>query len=374
VDADSAARGVLLDSWPKRLILAWALQRRDALSAAPGTRLGWRIDPVSRLRGAAPFAHWTSARAHPVTDGMLWISDGLLTSERFPSSARIAWNGGTVSMVRSAFLGVVDATSGSVRIFRRDPGDSLSAAWARIAAPLIEPAERIPPDWVAGDPYPEELLLAQARALESPAWHAGRLEPGRPGDSRPSPMAPGGTEALVSFINDSARATTAFLLARRTPSGDSLRLIRLTAPNLVNDEAALLESWKRLPFQIAISDSVKSAGSRFETGRVRHVIAQDGIVAYQPAWAVSPSGQAHLVLVNLAMGGKLGTGRRFGDAWSNYRAESSPAAVGTGADAVLEAARAWMRHADSALKRGDLLEVGRAFEYLRDLLERPRRP
>lgn len=374
VDADSAALGVLLDGWPKRLILAWALQRGASLSAPAGTRLGWRIDPASRLREAVPFAHWTAPRAHPVSDGLLWLSDGLLTSEFFPSSSRVAWNAGTVAMVRPAFLGVVDAANGSVRIFRRDAQDSLSAAWARIAAPLIESADRIPQYLLAGDPYPEELLLAQAGALEGAAWHAGRLEGATAGGSRLPPMAPGGTEALVPFADGATRELTAFLLARRTPAGDSLRLMRLSAPKSVESESALIELWKRFPFQGAISESVRAAGSRLEPGRVRHIIAQDGVFAYQPSWGVETTGHARLVLVNLALGKKLGTGRRLNDAWSNFRAESSPVAVGSSADLVLEAARSWMRHADSALKRGDFQEVGRALEYLRELLERSRRP
>jgi hypothetical protein len=374
VDADSTMRGVLLDSWPKRLVLGWALQRRAAFSAPEGTRLGWRLDPVSRLRGAAPFAYWTAPRVHLVSGGLYWISDGLLASAQFPSSARIAWNAGVVSMVRPAFLGVVDAASGSLRIFRRDPADSLSAAWARIAAPLIESPELIPPGLLEGDGYPEELLLAQAGALAGAAWGGGRLDRGQAGAGGLPPMAPGGTEALVPFGNGSTREVSAFLRVRRTVTGDSLHLIGLDTPNSIESESTLLERWKRLPFHGAISDSVKAAGSRFEPGLVRHAIAEEGLVAYQPAWGVAPSGRAQLVLVSVAVGGRLGIGRRFEDAWRNFRAEISPVSVGSGADEVLEAARGWMRHADSALKRGDLQELGRALEFLKDLLERPRRP
>jgi hypothetical protein len=277
-------------------------------------------------------------------------------------------------MVRPAFLGVVDAASGAVRVFRRDAHDSLSASWARIATPLIEPAENIPPELRAPDGYPEELLLAQAQAIEGAAWHAGRLERSQPADGGFAPSAPGGSEALVPFINPTTREVTAFLLVRRTPTGDSLRLMRLSNPKTVPSESALLERWKRLPFPAAIGDSVKASGSDFVTGRVRYVIAEDGIVAYQPAWGVAASGRAQLAAVNLAMGGRLGTGRSFEMAWKNFRAETSPIAVGSGSDAILDAARRWMGHADSALKRGDLPELGRALEFLRELLDRPKRP
>lgn len=374
VEADSTVPGVVLDRWPRRLVLAWALQRRAALSAPSGTRLGWRIDPVSRLRGAAPFAYWTAPRAHPTPGGLVWTSDGLLTSTHFPASSRIVWNGASASMVRPAFLGVVDAVTGVVQIFQRDSHDSLSAAWRRIAAPLIQPADGIPAHLLRAEGYPEELLLAQARVLEGPAWHAGKLDrPQSPGNGVP-PLSPGGAEALVPYVNTVSRGVSALLLARRTPTGDSLGLTRFTEPNPIESESVLLERWKRLPFTSAITDSVKTSGSAFVLGRVRIVPAEDGVVAYQPAWGVAASGKAQLVLVNLAMSGKLGTGRSFDAAWRNFRAEISPISVGAGSDAILEAARGWMRHADSALKRGDLQELGRALEFLRELLDRPKRP
>jgi hypothetical protein len=46
-----------------------------------------------------------------------------------------------------------------------------------------------------------------------------------------------------------------------------------------------------------------------------------------------------------------------------------PLVPGAGAEAVLEEARRWMRHADSAFKRGDFQEMGRALQFLRELLE-----
>jgi hypothetical protein len=141
VDVSKEAAGILLVGWTKRLVLAWALQVPAALSAPAGTRVGWRLDPAVRLRVVAPFAEWSRPRPRITSAGVVWISEGLLTSAFFPSSARIEWSGGQASMVRSAFVGVVDATTGAVRIFRRDSTDSLAAAWARITGGVIEPAD-----------------------------------------------------------------------------------------------------------------------------------------------------------------------------------------------------------------------------------------
>ncbi len=369
IDVSKEAPGIPLDGWIRRLVLAWALQAPAALAAPAGSRVGWRLDPAVRLRAAAPFAQWSRPRPRIAGGGVVWASDGMLTSATFPSSARIEWTGGPASMVRSTFLGTVDAATGVVHIFRRDPADSLAAAWARITGPLIEAPEAIPPEIRARDPYAEELLLAQARVLEGPAWQAGRLERGTEGAELSPPVAAGGSEALVPLVRGVPRQITSFLLAWRSPSGDSVRLIRLDSTRTVEISSALIDQWKLFPFQQALQDSVRASGGRFEPGRVRHAVAGDGIAAYQPAWSAPPTGRARLVLVNVMLGRKLGTGRSFAEAWRNLRGEVGPLVPGAGAEAVLEEARRWMRHADSAFKRGDLQEMGRAFQFLRELLE-----
>jgi hypothetical protein len=369
VDVATEARGVALDSWPRRMILAWALQVPAALSSPSGSRLAWRLDPGVRLRSVAPFAHWSPARARLLEGSLVWTSEGLLTSDLFPSSSRIVVNAGTVSMVRPAFLGVVDATVGTVRIFRREAGDSLAAAYGRIAEPLIEAPDAIPAELRRGEAYPEELLLAQARALEGPAWRAGRMERSPDGSGVLPPSAIGAAEVLVPFIHEGSREIRAFLYARRTASGDSVRFFRLDSLHTVESSAALIQRWEQFPFQQMIRDSVRAAGASFETGRVRHVVASDGIAAYQPAWAVSSFGRVQLVMVNVALDRRLGTGRSVAEAWKNLHGQMSPITAGAGVQAVLEEARKWMRHADSALKRGDLPELGRALAYLHDLLE-----
>ena len=123
---------------------------------------------------------------------------------------------------------------------------------------------------------------------------------------------------------------------------------------------------------VRLDHSIRAAGAVFRPGAVRYALAEEGIVAYQPAWAESPTGRPRLALVNVALGPRLGTGRTYRDAWRNLRGEVSPAPVGAGAQAVLDEVRRWWLHADSALKRGDLAELGRALSYLRDLLERQR--
>jgi hypothetical protein len=212
--------------------------------------------------------------------------------------------------------------------------------------------------------------------LQGPAWDAGRAERNAEAVEVLPPAAAGGSEFLLPFVSDPPREVGAFFRVERTGRGDSVQLIRIDSAR-IESPAVLNERWQRFPFQQQLRDSVRAAGATFEHGLVRYGLTAEGQIAYQPAWGVAPSGRAQLVLVNVSLvsplsGRRIGAGRTLAEAWRNLRGEISPAAIGTGAEATLELARRYMLRADSALKRGDLQELGRALAYLRDLLEPPK--
>lgn len=364
---DSLAPGPRAAGWGRRLLLSWAWQSPPILGARPGARVGWRLDPLIRLRSVAPFAHWSVPRLRLLDSAWVWQSDGLLVSDRFPSSGAIAWGIGSASMVHSAFLGVVDAGSGVVRVFQRDQADSLATAWARVHRPLIEPAARAPAELRAGEAYPAELALAQARVLAGPAWSAGTLEPVRGGLVVEGA---GGSERVVPFLRSGSQLLAAMLLVSRTPMGDSLHLIPLDSMPPIEAAGLIAQRWERFPFQQMLRDSILAAGAAFRAGVVRYALTVQGPVAYQPAWSEGPAARPRLALVNVALGSHLGTGRNFEEAWRNLRGEISPSPVGPGSQALLDDVRRWWQSADSALKRGDLDALGRALAQLRELLER----
>jgi hypothetical protein len=309
-------------------MLAWAWQFPRLLTAPAHSRVNWRLDPLVRLQSVGPFAHWSVPRVRLLNSRLVWQSDGLVTSPQFPGSMVVPWGTGSVALVRSTFMGVVDAGSGAVRIFRRDDRDSLSAAWARIARPLIEPAAAIPADLRSGEAYPAELAYAQARVIAGPAWNAGILEPERSGAV--STESPGGSERVIPFLRPGAQMVGALLLLRRTPAGDSLRLVSIDSFPPLESAAGLRQRWERFPFQQMLRDSVLAAAAQFQVGAVRYGLSADGPIAYQPAWALGPASRPRLVLVNVAPGARLGTGRTFEDAWRNLRGEISPSPVGAG--------------------------------------------
>ncbi|MGQ0703841.1 MAG: UPF0182 family protein [Gemmatimonadales bacterium] len=374
---DRPSSGVPLGRWLDRLALAWAWQAPLALAAPRGARLDWHLDPAVRLAAVAPFARWTTPRLRLLGERLFWQSDGVLISPGAPSSGRVRWSGGggitAVSLARAAFMGVIDAETGTVRIFRRTPTDSLASAWARVAAPVIEPAESIPPALREGEAYPVELAMVQARVLAGPAWDAGRLAGNGDPDAMPSEAAGGGAY-LVPFVRPGSRVLSGLLSVRRTPAGDSVALLRFDplAPTQVPSAASLRQQWERFPFRMLLGDSILAVGARFQVGAVRYALTEEGVLAYQPAWAASPGGVPRLVLVNVALGKRLGTGRDFLEAWRNLQGETSPIPMATGTEALLAEVRRWWWYADSALKRGDLGELARALQSLRELLERRR--
>ena len=78
----------MVGSWPRRLLLAWALQAGDLLSDLPaGTRIDWRLSPEDRLSQLAPFADWAAPTARVIDGDLVWLIDGYLAASTFPLPA-----------------------------------------------------------------------------------------------------------------------------------------------------------------------------------------------------------------------------------------------------------------------------------------------
>jgi len=368
-------RGVPLESWSRRLVLAWALQAPEAFRAPDSANIGWRLDPGSRLRAIAPFAYWEPPRARLIGGDLVWESIGVLSAPAFPASIRVTWVDGEVGLVRPSLVGLVSASTGVVRVMQRDPADSLAAAWARVTAPLIEPPRAVPAE-LRGRLGPSESAAAiRARVLEGPAWSIGRVSGPRTSSiAAPLPVA-GGFASVIPFITPQGCEIRAVMLTRGEAQSDVVHVVQVDSVRALECPGALAPRWERFPFQNQLADSIHAAGGEFKAGQIRYLPTAEGIAAYQPAYALPHrGGRATLVMVNIALGRRLGAGRTLPEAWQNLRGEVSPTAPGTSSQLILDSARSWMRRADSALRRGDLRELGIALQYLRELLDPPGRP
>src|SRR5690606_27092087 len=118
-------------------------------------------------------------------------------------------------------------------------------------------------------------------------------------------------------------------------------------------------------------DSALAIGWRYQGGPLRFKMTEGGPLGWQAAFVVDSGGQGTLVALNLALGGRLGTGPDLDGAWENLRGARAAFPVSLGEQLRLRQAREWLFRADSALRRGDLAGFGRAFEALRAILDRP---
>lgn len=351
----------------RRLALTWALQA-NLLRTPADNRVTWRMDPGERLRAMAPFAEWSVPRPRIVAGQLVWLSDGYLHAGSFPGVSPAPWRGRSVSYLRAAMVGVVWAREGTVRVFERGDPDPLARAWSGIARGLVEPDTAMPPALVRELDYPGELFAVQSLVLQRGHWGLGALA--RPPAGLAQDSLPGPVRRAAYAAPDGRRLVT-LVEASHQGGTDRIRTVRLDSLTAPEPPALLAQRWERLPFVEQMRDSVQASGSRLVLGPVRMAPAAEGLLAWQAGHAVDSTGRGTLILVNLAHGGRLGTGPRPEAAWLNLRGALAALPTGLGADAQLRQAREWLLRADSAFRRGDLAGFGRAFEALRALLDYP---
>ena len=371
--------GVPVGSWPRRLVLAWALQAGELLGAVPaGSRIDWHLSPQERLVRLAPFADWSAPTARVINGQLIWLLDGYLASGTFPLTGRVTWRDRRVGSVRAAFLGTVNAETGATRVFLQPGADALAETWAGLSHGVVEPGSAIPEVVLRAAPYPAELFRIQAQELEHPPWNAGSLGGGT-GQSNAEPPRPqvgwaadtSGPQLVSTFESPGERRLSAVLIGSRDEGRTHLQLVRLDSTTTLPIRGVLANRWANFPSYDALNDSIGEDGGKLEPGPVRVDIGPGGPVAYQGYYAARPPGGMVLVWVSIAARDRLGAGRTLQEAWSNLLGTTVPAPPGTAQSGRLEEAKRWLEIADSALRIGDWSEFGRAWSTLRSVLGLP---
>lgn len=375
VQVSQDGAGIPMRSPWQRVVLAWAVQDWSLLNA-PGTapRVSWVRRPDDRLSKLVPWARWSSPQLRLDGGRVLWFVDGLVTARLFPLSTRAPVGPEDVGMSRAAFLGVVDAESGAVRVFARPEGGPVAGAWTALSRGVVEPWSALPAGWRAITEYPREQFGVQAMVLQ--AAQAGRVAatpdsgwPGQPGSDfywDPRSVAP---VRIAPFISGSPARLTLLLLGR--VADGQLALVRVAVDSVDGQESprALQASWERFPTFAQVLDSVRAGGGTLLSGAVRYAVTAHGLVATQVQYGPRGGGGASITWVSVSGGGRLGAGRSFRDAWSNLQGSTVPAPPGAAPDGVLAEARHWFHVADSTFRRGDFTAFGKAFEALRTVLD-----
>jgi uncharacterized membrane protein (UPF0182 family) len=368
--------GVEAGGWPRRVMLAWALQAPGLLRQLPaGLMVDWRLAPAERLARLTPFVEWSDPQPRVLDGGLVWLVDGYVAAEAFPLSSRLPWRGRRVGALEAGFLGTVDAASGATHIYLRPDADGLATAWAGISRGVVEPASAIPESVLRQASYPVELFRVQARQLEQGQWKAGSLGGSQPlADPADVPLTDQGWTddtttifRLAAYERQTERHLDAVLWAGGPGGVDALRLLRLDTASVVPSRAALEARWNRFASYDALSDSIGDDGGKLEDGPVRLDVRPSGVVAYQSHIAWSRSGAA-VAWISVAAGERLGAGRTLREAWSNLLGASAPSIPGSAQATRLDEARRWLERADTALRTGDWTSFGRAWTGLRDAL------
>src|SRR4029077_9797838 len=155
----------LTGGW-RRLALAWALQAPELTRAAvKGRTLLWRRDAGERFSALAPFAQFEAPVPAEVGDSLWWVSWGSVEAETFPLVDTVMVNRRALRYRRPGLVAALNAVSGTTRLWLSPQTDSLTAAWARIVAPLVGPADSIPPGLREALPYPLEAFSIQSRIV-----------------------------------------------------------------------------------------------------------------------------------------------------------------------------------------------------------------
>jgi len=381
-DVTRTGSGVPLDTWPKRALLAWALQAGPLLGGVPeNSRLIWRLSPDERLEALLPFVEWGEPVPLVVDNDLVWVADGYAVAETFPLVDRLPWRSRTANFVHAAFVGVIWARTGRTAVYRRPEADAepLAQAWSTVAPGVVEPASRLPPGVAAALPYPYELFQVQARALERSPWDAGVLS-GRPESGPGDPTPPvrgwradtGGTRLTVLYERPSGTRVSAVLASGTRVGRPTLDLVRLDSTRTLPAPRALDATWGRFPSFLSLADSVRSSGAARGDSLLRGPLSvwldpAGGLGVYRTWYAPRGNGLA-LVWVSMALSGRsVGGGRTLMQAWDNLRGATAPLPA-TMPIASLEEARKWLRLADSSLKAGDWAAFGRAFDALKQVL------
>jgi hypothetical protein len=377
---DGQGTGVPATSWPRRILLAWALQAGRLLGPLPpGARVDWPLSPVARLERLAPYATWTAPVARVIDGELVWLVDGYTSSGTFPLSPRVTWRGRQVGSVRAGFLGTVSALNGATHVFLRPGSDPLAEAWAGISEGVVEPASSIPGPVLRAAPYPLEQFRIQARELERPGWDLGVGSGRVAADSNEPPRADvawsadgPGPRFAISFERTSERRVTGILLAGREQDGDGVRLVRIDSAVALPSRGMLETRWSRFPTYAALNDSIRDEGGHLDHGPIRFDLTPSGVVGYQMSFARRANGGTAVVWVSVAApGDRLGAGHTLAEAWSNLLGASVPAIAGAPPVTRLDDARRLLLRADSALRGADWAAFGRAWDALRKTLGLP---
>jgi hypothetical protein len=329
-----------------------------ARGGTSGALLLWRRDAVERLSRLAPFAQF-EAPVPVLADGALsWVAYGYVTSETFPLAHAALFGSRSVRYVHAGFVGTVEAATGRTRLTLAPGYDSLSAAWARRFAPLVQPLDSLPASVRARLPFPRATFTFAAAELlrlhpdSATGWTA---RPATPSEiTAPAPArgtAAGTPHVWLTQGFEAAKAGTFAGLLAGVMTADGPRLAFWT------------------PVYTRLPAPVYGAGGT-SPGDLRLWTLGGALVSVQGLFAQSEGGAAapRIDSVYLSWGDRKGGAATRAAALRSLLTSVPGAAGDTSLGARWITARRLAEQADSALAAGDLIGFSRLYAQLTQFL------
>ena len=177
------ASGIPLTGTWRRIALAWVLQSPEiARRTTPREQLQWRRTPGDRFALLAPFARFPDAEPVLIDGSLWWRALGYVSTGTFPLVPAVQTPDGPVRLLRAGIVAAMHGTTGETRFWLLPGADSVTAAWAHVFRPLIEPADSVPAPLFRSLQFPGESFALAARRMlaaapDSGNWQAPQHDP-----------------------------------------------------------------------------------------------------------------------------------------------------------------------------------------------------
>lgn len=368
-----------------RIAHAWALRDMsllgaDSLSVDP--RVITHRDIRDRVGRLAPVFEQGLEVLPLVHAGRLyWTLQLYSASDRYPLSQRWQLAGGVFSYYRLAATAVVESASGRVLLVPTVRPDPLTRTWqARLPTLFARPGE-LPDAVIAQLPPPTESAIAQIKTY---ARYGSRREGPVARQLPESALVGGGPAPLL--LNDGPARRMAWSLPL-IDAGDQIGGI-MTATGgrsrLTWWDSAPAPRQRWLTITTRLQSALDSARRvapeaarrelRLHTSRVTSVMTAGGPMFVQSLLWNRGDGNGEILRVAATDGFRLSIGGTLGEALGQMADISLPA-VSLAGEAVSTvapgSARRWYAMMREALRRGDWVRFGAAFDSLGRVLERP---
>lgn len=370
-----------LDGTLTRITYAWALQNFRLLSVdlpRPVARIVTHRDLRDRLDALAPFfLQGSEITPIVVADSLYWAIDLYSASSSYPLSEEDSIGDAHVTYLQHAAVGVVSAQTGATWIIADSSRDPIADSWIAAFPSLFAQRSALPAGVASELPPPIDAARAQGRKL---ARYGLRGESARRGHLLPEEAG-----------SDTSLATTSALLALPATGATQWSAVVLDpnehAVGVVLAAGGLSPGVRWLPLArpsarwSTVSDQLRRAldttvsvphDAHALHGRVRIVpLANGQLLFVQPLYAWRADG-ASLLAVAATTDTIVTAGRTLGDALGAHGAATNVATPVSSADFRAATEQLYGRMAD-AMKQGDWVAFGRAYQALGDLLNRQKK-